>query len=497
MEKKDIGITEEQQKWLDTLVEKMKITPEQLYSKYEIVFKDNEPKGRIFLNDVEVKEEETSAYKLLADPASLYKIGQKLERNGYVGDLETKLAVYLAGTTKDYKRDDRISIILKAQSGAGKSTILNLVERYFEDVISYHRITAHAPDYLGEEIGTLDGKILIIKQMEGSADSQYTVMIMVDPVSGGLKLLTVENQKTKTLELKGIPVMFTTTVDIDLDPQTLRRFYTTYADDSAEQTRKVMAHKAKMESDPSYRNMIKSTDEDLLQIPKLLKEKSAKFGVIIPFAEEIAKKFPKVLLARTDIGRFFAFIRAITHLHCRQRFLFRDIEGEMNYIASPVDFHYAWEITKVSIPKRLGGITDERSYKIFTIVCKKCQLDDNVDISDVMKIAYTEGMNYSQNTIWHTLNDLRDKGYIKSERNPTDKRRLLWSLTEKSYEPFGITFPDENIENIYLQEISDHCGPKIIRKSWDHLRRSLEAVDIRTGKKVDILSKSTKTLLKI
>lgn len=442
----------------------------------------------------------------LTDPALLYRIGQKLEMQGYIGELQNKLATYLAGTTKDYKRDERIGIIIKGEPGGGKSTLLDVLEKYFADCVkSYHRMTAHAPDYWAKEIGTLDGKILIIKQMDGAEAIQYTIQIMVDPVANGLKILTTSgtpgNMETREISLSGLPVMCSTTVNFQMDNQILRRFYTIYPDDSPDQTLKIDVHKGKLRQDPTYRNMIKSTDQDLVNIPIQLKTESAKFGVIIPFAEYIAKeRFPtESLLARSDIDKFFNFITAVTHLYYKQRLSFIDCNGKVQLIASPIDYYYTWQIVKESLPKRLSGITDERSYRIFMIVQKECIMGGSVDITDVMKLAYAEGMNYSRNTIWCTLADLRDRGYVQSEVNPNDKRKRLWNLTGKSYEPFGITFPDENIENLYIQFVAKNIGSELSKENWELLGKSMRAVDLVSGKDITakIVSEKSRSMLKL
>jgi hypothetical protein len=455
---------------------------------------------------VEAFEASESTIKLLTDPALLHKIGLKLEKQGYIGEWQNKLSTYLAGTTKDYHRNERICIISKGESGGGKSTItITILEKYFSDCVkSFHRMTAHAPDYWQKEIGTLDGKILLIKQMEGTQDIQYTIQIMVDTTSGGLKILTTSgtpgNMKTEEVALDGIPVLCSTVIVQQMDSQTIRRFFTTYPDDSPEQTKRILIHKAKLRANPSYRRMVETTDKDLVEIPKRLKNESAKYGVSIPFAEVIADIFPtKNLLARSDYDKFCNFIVAITHLHYKQRLSYKTEEGTLELISSPIDYYYAWKIVETSLPKRLAGITDERSHKILTILQKKCVMGNHLLTEDIMKIANTEGKSYAKHTIWETLDDLKDKGFVKSDKSPEDNRKLLWNPTNISYNPFGIKIPDEKIENVYIQFIIDNIGNPLSPENSELLVKSMRAFDLVDGNELtaNIVSENTRNMLKI
>lgn len=109
---------------------------------------------------------------LLNDPSLLYQIQKRLTGQGYIGENENKLRIYLIATTRSAKKEDKISALITGESGVGKTKLMDIVTRYFSDspdtplsertLLDFHRITAHAPDYLSQHIKTLNDKILIV-----------------------------------------------------------------------------------------------------------------------------------------------------------------------------------------------------------------------------------------------------------------------------------------------------------------------------------------------
>jgi len=473
--------------------------------KHEVTLGE-ESKPKVRMPESKVEEQKIELRKMeqgpiLKNPRMLYLIAYKMEKNGYIGELENKLNIFLVGTTKDYKRRHRMGIVIGGESGVGKSWLLKIFETYFpEDVVSISRMTAHAPDYMEGMFsgGTCDGKILLIKQIEGAEDSGPAIMIMLDPVSGGLRLLTVEDKKIKERVLKGMPVIGTSSVRVSFDPQIIRRFLDIHPDDSPEQTARIMEHDAKLEEDPEYEKNCETVDSDIKEIVGTMKLESSKFGVENPFASFIPPKIPKVILARTDILKVFGMIVAVTHLFYQDRFHFTNKFGTETLIASPADYYLAWRIVGKTITKRLSGISDDRITILIKALEKIDPKKEGVSAEDIHKAV----PQYQMSTIYEGMGELRNQGYSTTEKNPKDERKRVYKRTGKALTPIDIVFPDKQIEETYIKFVKEHFGKldeesgkkhALSAEETDLLRKSLIVCDIATGRNItkEVISEET------
>lgn len=438
---------------------------------------------------------------ILKKPNMLSIIAAKMEKNGFIGELENKLCVFLVGTTKDYERRHRMGIVIGGESGVGKSWLLRILEVYFgEDAVSISRMSAHAPDYMEGMFpnGTCDGAILLIKQMEGAEQSGYAIMIMADPISGGLRLVTVEDKKVKERVLKGMPVIGTSSVKVSIDPQINRRFLDIHPDESPEQTERIMMHGARLEEDPVYKLNSETLDSDLREIASKMKSESSKFGVEIPFATLIPSKIPKVILARTDINKIFGMIVAVTHLFYQNRFRYVNSLGTEVLLASPADYFLAWALIGKTIVKRLSGISDNRLTRLLKAL----------DVTDPSKIGVSaddllrEVPRYAKSTIYEGMKELKNQGYVITEENPRDARKVVYKRTDKILTPIDVTFPDEEIEKNYIKAVKEKVGRPDTQSDETHvlspeqislLKKSLLVFDIATERNITNEAISEKT----
>jgi len=450
----------------------------------------------------------------------LTKIQSRLTTQGYIGELSNKVKVYLIGLSKDGPRDARIHLLLIGPPGVGKSALLGILRRYFEPniklplsertVLDWHRMTAASPDHLGEVINNLDGKILIISQLEGMADSQYSLMVVMDPEETGLNLLTVkgtsEENTLEEISLNGIPTLVSTTTWVKLDPQITRRADGINPDESPEQTAQIKLHKAQRWGSKEYKKQIKTADMVLKTIPLYLKQYS-EYEILIPFATAVIEYIPNVLLARSDVDKIFSYTSQITKLHIKKRLILHD-ENENTIISSPADNYYTWFLCKDSFERRLADLRDTRAFKVLKCLresitpdVRSVSLAGTSDNPGFMHTLRQKGILYALNTVHQALEELEDKGYVVSERDSRDKRHNLYTLTDRAMIPLNIRFPMPEVESAYINYVTNHfceqteAGNTKFRDARDYqiFKNSFRVFEVSTGVEItqQVISQQT------
>jgi hypothetical protein len=342
--------------------------------------------------------------------------------------------------------------------------------------------------------------------MEGAEDAQYQLQMITDDTSGGGLKILISKQATggdwtvDDVFIPGIPVTVVTTVNIKIDPQTVRRFETIAPDDSSGQTHKIKFHKANIRANPDYETQITRKCDFLLELPNLLKDESSKLWVVIPYAHTVADEIPDVLLARSDTDKVFNKITACAHLFYKQRLTYKDSQGKMRIVASPADWYYAWQLFGDTLSRRLSGIIDERGFTYLRIIqglCMKSK-DGWVHFQEIMDAVHKEGKACQRNTLHQAIYELEDGGYIRKDVDPDNKAKRIYNITSKTYVPFGISFPNELVENSYLDFVKDKLGEELDTDKWNLLRQSMRVFDLETGNELtNIVTERARKMLKL
>ncbi|MHA2032974.1 MAG: hypothetical protein ACW99Q_26700, partial [Candidatus Kariarchaeaceae archaeon] len=129
---------------------------------------------------VEKKEEMSAEAKgealaLLNEPELLEKFLDACEELGCVGEDENKIAIYLTLTSR--KLNDPINLIVKGESSAGKSFLVQSIEKFFpkEELLEF---TAMTPKALYHRKDSLKHKALIIHEHSGAEESDYSIRVL-------------------------------------------------------------------------------------------------------------------------------------------------------------------------------------------------------------------------------------------------------------------------------------------------------------------------------
>jgi hypothetical protein len=178
---------------------------------------------------------------LLAETNLLNRLAQDAHKRWLVREDRTIKLLYLIRQSVEISTDEdqACSGILKGQSSAGKNVVLKAMLAFLpEDAVNASTLTS--PKNLFYTEGGRDEyahKTLVL--YEGAAlandDLAYVVRTLIS--EGRLKLNTVIDHKSKTLDKNGPTNLLTTTTKITLDPELETRAFSIPIDEGEEQTR--------------------------------------------------------------------------------------------------------------------------------------------------------------------------------------------------------------------------------------------------------------------
>jgi energy-coupling factor transporter ATP-binding protein EcfA2 len=259
-------------------------------------------------------QERAEAMKFLTDPKLLDRVLVDLAALGFVGEETNALVAYVASISR--KLADPISILTVSRSGAGKSTLAEAVASLVpsEDLLKLTRLTPQTLFY--QRPDALHHRLVVVEEETGLQEAAYAARVLMS--SGALRLSSASGYGTATTrEVRGPASMFVTTTRTDVDEETAGRFLVLTADESPEQTRRIIeAQRAAAKRPVADQTRILALQQNAQRLLRPL-------GVVIAFADRLT--FPHDRLsARRDHKKYLGLIRAVTLLHQFQR----EVEGD-------------------------------------------------------------------------------------------------------------------------------------------------------------------------
>ena len=252
--------------------------------------------------------ERVDAMRLLADPGLLDRVLADLEALGYVGEETNKLAAYVASVSR--KLDEPLSVLVVSRSGAGKSTLAETAAMLAppEDLLRFTRLTAQTLYY--QKPDALAHKLVIVEEAAGAEDAAYALRALQS--SRRLTLSSAGSGEARTREVRGPVSIFVTTTRTDTDEETAGRFLVLAADESEEQTRRILEAQRLAEARPP------KDAATVLRVHRNAQRLLRSLPVVNPFAPMLA--FPhESLSARRDQRKYLILIRAVALIHQHQR----------------------------------------------------------------------------------------------------------------------------------------------------------------------------------
>lgn len=259
------------------------------------------------------------AMTLLRDPKLIARLSADFETAGCVGEGVSMLIGYLAAISR--KLDEPLAILFCARSGAGKSNLQERITGFMppEDLVRYTRITGQALFYQDED--ALKHKVLAIDEEGGAAEAIYSLRILQSSGTLSVSATRTDPQtgkhRAEHYEVHGPTSIFLTTAHPEaLDYETRNRFVVLTADESSEQTRRILERQRWGET---LDGLIANTAREVVirrhQNAQRLIES---LPVVNPHAPSLT--FPSTrLILRREQKKYLTLIKAIALLHQHQR----------------------------------------------------------------------------------------------------------------------------------------------------------------------------------
>ena len=309
---------------------------------------------------------------ILRDKELFRKITEDEFDKKIVGEIASRKVIFLCaagGRLVKNCQTASYNILVNDETGSGKdyitSKVLEMIPkevyihktRISPAVFTYWHNAEKEPDW------TWDGKVFYPEDISEVVLNSDVFKVMS---STGSTATIVIKQEAVDLEIKGKPVMITTTATATPSPELIRRFVILNLDSSEKQTEKIMKRHSRFAKDgiiPEYDLSFRDAQGVLRRVM-----------VSIPFADKIDIYFPKKsVIMRTHYPRFLDYIKASAAIHQYQR---EEIDGFI--IAKGQDYDIAREcFLKLASNRYMISLTIHQK-KILEVFEKNPSLKGNI-----------------------------------------------------------------------------------------------------------------------
>ncbi len=207
------------------------------------------------------------------------------------------------------------NLLMHSESSAGKDyTTKNVLKIVPENkVFSRTRISPtvlnYWKPYLKAGFDSWNGCVLYLPDVSEPVLNSDAMKLLC---SDGSHITITEKGKARDIEIKGKPVIFSTTATTTPNEEILNRFSIVHLDESEEQTKRIL----KMQGKRMVEGLSCEYNDEIKKALFMLRRWSVK----IPFAEKIVDVFPTNRIGeRRNFERFCDFIKALTCVYQYQR----------------------------------------------------------------------------------------------------------------------------------------------------------------------------------
>lgn len=300
-------------KWLEEWIKKHKDRPE---------------------GDIEIDQE---SLKILHNPDLIELLCDEAQKK-IVGERDTIKAIHICANGRNVQNHNIASynLLVNSDSGSGKDFVVsNTLEILPEtEYIKKTRISPAVFNYWhnskNEPSWTWNKKVFYCEDISNNVLNSDVFKVMC---SSGSNATILINQEAVDIEIRGKPVIITTTTQAQPSKETIRRFAIVSLNETKNQTEAIMQRIAETEAE----GIIINPNEQLRRALSFLRMVKVK----VPYLSSLVKYFPKNhLIMRTHFPRFIDLIKSSASLYQNQRQ--KDEQGVI--IAQGQDYDLAREV---------------------------------------------------------------------------------------------------------------------------------------------------------
>jgi len=259
------------------------------------------------------KEKINLKVETILNSKNLWKRIIQEEGKKIAGEINAKEQITLCcfGTLVKNASYSSFNLLTHSISSTGKDYTTDNILKLFPTGTTFKRtrITPSALNYW-QPTETWEGCILYLPDISESIMNCEALKLMCS--EGSFITIVDVNLKPKDIEIKGKPVIISTTANTTPTEEMLNRFGIIPLTETQEQTKEIL----KLQSKYAKEGSTIEYNQDILDAIKILSRHKVK----IPFADKIAVTFPtEQVKERRNFNRFLDFIKAITCLYQFQR----------------------------------------------------------------------------------------------------------------------------------------------------------------------------------
>ena len=367
--------------------------------------KTDKPKPKIKTEDL------SKAQEILKHPSMIQKLNDLIGQSGVVGEENTRLLLYIIGST--YKMGYPLHALVQGTSGSGKSHLINAVGKSFpsEDVMSMTRVTSKSFYHYQDD--ELVNKLMLIQDFDGlDEEAQYAFRELQS--AGTISSSTVYKDrngnitsKVKSVRSHFASLLATTKAEVYYD--NMSRSVIIGVDESEKQTLKIIEYQNRKLAGLIDEDKEKEARRTLQNVARALK----KYDVINRYADKVMIPLEARMLRRLN-SHYQAFVKQITILHQYQRKT--DEKGRL--IATKEDLQMASEILFDAIILKVDEL--DSSLRQFFNRMKQYveELTKKSGGTKPTETVFTQrdirlGLNVSKSSCFRYMEDLEQLEYIQ------------------------------------------------------------------------------------